>query len=106
MTTIGVIGAGHIGRNFSIAAIERGYDIVITTPPDPRRCRISSANLARKPEPRRPPTPRPPATSRSSRFRCRVRSLAGRAARRQGRAHHLNYFPQRDGHFPESTRGS
>ncbi|HTU84033.1 MAG TPA: NAD(P)-binding domain-containing protein [Solirubrobacteraceae bacterium] len=29
MTTIGVIGAGHIGRNFSIAAIRCGYDVVI-----------------------------------------------------------------------------
>ena len=37
MTTIGVIGAGHIGRNFSIAAIERGYDIVISNAADPKR---------------------------------------------------------------------
>jgi len=29
MTTIGVIGAGHIGRSFSLAAIARGYEIVI-----------------------------------------------------------------------------
>jgi predicted dinucleotide-binding enzyme len=30
MTTIGVIGAGHIGRNFSLAAIRAGYEIVIS----------------------------------------------------------------------------
>jgi 8-hydroxy-5-deazaflavin:NADPH oxidoreductase len=29
MTTIGVIGAGHIGRYFSLTAIRSGYDIVI-----------------------------------------------------------------------------
>jgi 8-hydroxy-5-deazaflavin:NADPH oxidoreductase len=29
MTTIAVIGAGHIGRNFSLAAIANGYEIVI-----------------------------------------------------------------------------
>ena len=35
MTTIGVIGAGHIGRNFSIAPIERGYDIEISNSQGP-----------------------------------------------------------------------
>ena len=35
MTTIGVIGAGHIGRNFSIAAIRQGYEIVISNSQDP-----------------------------------------------------------------------
>jgi 8-hydroxy-5-deazaflavin:NADPH oxidoreductase len=30
VTTIGVIGAGHIGRNFSLAAIACGYEIVIS----------------------------------------------------------------------------
>jgi 8-hydroxy-5-deazaflavin:NADPH oxidoreductase len=29
MTTIAVIGAGHIGHNFSLAAIAKGYEIVI-----------------------------------------------------------------------------
>jgi 8-hydroxy-5-deazaflavin:NADPH oxidoreductase len=29
MTMIGVIGAGHIGRSFSLAAIAKGYEIVI-----------------------------------------------------------------------------
>ena len=30
MSTIGVIGAGHIGRSFSIAAIRAGHDVVIS----------------------------------------------------------------------------
>ena len=29
MSTIGVLGAGHIGRYFSLAAIRSGHDIVI-----------------------------------------------------------------------------
>lgn len=29
MTTIGVVGAGHIGRSFSLAAIANGYEVVI-----------------------------------------------------------------------------
>lgn len=35
MTTIGVIGAGHIGRSFSIAAIRAGYAIVISNATGP-----------------------------------------------------------------------
>ena len=35
MRTIGVIGAGHIGRNFSIAAIGAGYEIVISNSKGP-----------------------------------------------------------------------
>lgn len=35
MTTIGVIGAGHIGRSFSIAAIRAGYEIVISNSQGP-----------------------------------------------------------------------
>jgi 8-hydroxy-5-deazaflavin:NADPH oxidoreductase len=35
MSTIGVIGAGHIGRNFSIAAIRAGHDIVISNAQGP-----------------------------------------------------------------------
>jgi 8-hydroxy-5-deazaflavin:NADPH oxidoreductase len=35
MTTIAVIGAGHIGRNFSLAAIARGYEIVIANESGP-----------------------------------------------------------------------
>jgi 8-hydroxy-5-deazaflavin:NADPH oxidoreductase len=35
MSTIGVIGAGHIGRNFSIAAIRAGHEIVISNSEGP-----------------------------------------------------------------------
>jgi 8-hydroxy-5-deazaflavin:NADPH oxidoreductase len=36
MSTIGVIGAGHIGRNFSIAAIRAGHEIVISNSQGPQ----------------------------------------------------------------------
>ena len=35
MSTIGVIGAGHIGRNVSLAAIANGYEIVISNATGP-----------------------------------------------------------------------
>jgi predicted dinucleotide-binding enzyme len=35
MTTIGVNGAGHIGRNFSSAAISAGYEVVISNATGP-----------------------------------------------------------------------
>jgi predicted dinucleotide-binding enzyme len=35
VTTIAVIGAGHIGRSFSIAAIREGYEIVISASKGP-----------------------------------------------------------------------
>jgi len=35
MTTIGIIGAGHIGRNVSIAAIRAGYEVVVSNATGP-----------------------------------------------------------------------
>jgi 8-hydroxy-5-deazaflavin:NADPH oxidoreductase len=35
MTTIGMIGAGHIGRSFSLAAIANGYEILIANESGP-----------------------------------------------------------------------
>jgi predicted dinucleotide-binding enzyme len=39
MTRIGVIGAGHIGRSFSLAAIAEGYEIVIANNNGPETLR-------------------------------------------------------------------
>jgi len=36
MTTLGIIGAGHIGSQVARAAIGRGYDVVIANSRDPR----------------------------------------------------------------------
>jgi 8-hydroxy-5-deazaflavin:NADPH oxidoreductase len=41
MTRIGVIGAGHIGRSFSLAAIARGYEIVIANNSGPETLAVA-----------------------------------------------------------------
>lgn len=106
MTTIGVIGAGHIGRNFSIAAIERGYDVVISNSTGPQtltelvselgaRARAATAADAAAagdfaivaiPLPGTAGVP--------------VEPLAGKTVLTT-----CNYFPQRDGHFPDIDAG-
>ena len=48
MTTIGVIGAGHIGRSFSIAAIRQGYEIAISNSQGPEALTDLVAELGPK----------------------------------------------------------
>ena len=45
MSTIGVLGAGHIGRNFSIAVIARGHDVVIANAQGPETLAALVAEL-------------------------------------------------------------
>lgn len=107
MTTIGVIGAGHIGRNFSIAAIERGYDIVISNAAGPETLTDLISELGPK---ARAATAADAAAAGDFALLAiplpgavdlPVEPLAGRVVLAT-----VNYFPQRDGHFPDSTRGS
>ena len=35
MTTIGIIGSGHVGSNLARAAIGRGYDVVLSSSQGP-----------------------------------------------------------------------
>jgi len=37
MTTIGIIGSGHVGQNIAKAAIANGYDVVLSTTRAPAR---------------------------------------------------------------------
>ena len=106
MTTIGVIGAGHIGRNFSIAAIRSDYDIVISNAKGPK----TLSDLVRELGPKaRPATPADagaagdfallaiPLTGADD---LPVEQLAGKIVLTT-----VNYFPQRDGHFPDIDAG-
>ena len=34
MTTIGIIGSGHVGSNLAQAAIAHGYDVVLSISPN------------------------------------------------------------------------
>jgi predicted dinucleotide-binding enzyme len=106
MTTIGVIGAGHIGRNFSLAAIANGYDIVISNSTGPETMGDLVEELGPK---ARAATPAQageagvfaivaiplPGTERVP-----VEPLAGKIV-----LDTCNYFPNRDGHFPEIDAG-
>ena len=38
MTTIGILGSGHVGNNLAKAAIAHGYDVVVSTPRDRTHC--------------------------------------------------------------------
>jgi 8-hydroxy-5-deazaflavin:NADPH oxidoreductase len=106
MTTIGVIGAGHIGQNFSIAAVARGYDIVISNATGPETLKDLVGELGPK---ARAATaadaaaigdfallaiPLPGADNLP------VGPLAGKIVLTT-----CNYFPQRDGHFPDIDAG-
>jgi predicted dinucleotide-binding enzyme len=106
MTTTGVIGAGHIGRNFSIAAIDRGYDIVIgnAAGPDtltdlvsqlgPKARGASAADAAAAGDFALLAIPLTGSDNLP------VEPLAGKIVLTT-----CNYFPQRDGHFPEIDAG-
>jgi predicted dinucleotide-binding enzyme len=107
MTTIGVIGAGHIGRNFSIAAIERGYDIVISNATGPQTLTDLIRELGAK---ARAATAADAASAGDFALLAiplpgaedlPVEPLAGKIVLTT-----VNYFPERDGHFPEIDAGT
>ena len=60
MTTIGIIGSGHVGSNLAKAAVAHGYDVVLPTSPRP----IAPPDQLRLPydpnRPRQPLSPGPP----------------------------------------------
>jgi len=103
MTTIGIIGAGHIGSQIARLAVESGYNVVISNSRGPETCPRSSQSLVQK---------------RAQRL-CRG-GKGWRHCRRYGAAEELpevpveplagkividtnNYYPDRDGHIPDST---
>ena len=106
MTTIGVIGAGHIGRNFSIAAIERGYDVVISNATGPEALTDLISELGPK---ARAATAADAAAAGDFALlaiplpgagHLPVEPLAGKVVLTT-----VNYFPQRDRHFPDIDAG-
>ncbi len=106
MTIIGVIGAGHIGRNFSIAAIARGYDVVIanSTGPEtladligelgPKASAATAADAGEAGDFAVVAIPLPGVEA------VPVKPFADKIVLTT-----CNYFPQRDGHFPEIDSG-
>src|ERR1700733_7268331 len=106
MTTIGVIGAGHIGRNFSIAAIARDHDIVISNATGPETLTDLIGELGSN---ARAATAADAAAAGdfvllaiplTGADDLPVKRLAGKIVLTT-----CNYFPQRGGHFPDIDRG-
>jgi 8-hydroxy-5-deazaflavin:NADPH oxidoreductase len=106
MTTIGVIGAGHIGRNFSIAAIECGYGVVISNATGPETLSGLISELGPQ---ARAATAADAADAADFALLAipltgaddlPVDPLAGKIVLAT-----CNYFPKRDGHFPDIEAG-
>ena len=107
MTTIGIIGSGHVGGNLAKAAIAHGYDVVLSNTQGPD----SLAGLAKELGPHASA-----ATPAKAAGACDfaivaiplttigqvpVAPLAGKVV-----ISTINYFPQRYGHVPEIDDGT
>jgi len=106
MTTIGVIGAGHIGRSFSTAAIERGYDIVISNASGPDTLTGLVSDLGPKAR-----AATAAAAAAAGEFALLAIPLTGaddlpvQPLADKVVLATCNYFPQRDGHLSEIDAG-
>ena len=107
MTTIGIIGSGHVGSNLAQAAIAHGYDVVLSNSQGPD----SLTGLVKELGPQaRAATPAEAAGDGdfaivaipiSTIDQVPVEPLAGKVVIAT-----INYFPQRLGHIPEIDNGT
>ena len=107
MTTIGIIGSGHVGSSLATAAIAHGYDVVLSTSKGPE----SLDGLVRDLGPHaRAATPAEAAAAGDFAIvaipittvdEVPVEPLAGKVVIAT-----INYFPQRDGHIAEIDNGT
>jgi len=107
MTTIGILGSGHVGSNLARAAIAHGYDVVLSNSQGPD----SLAGLVAELGPgARAATPDEAAAEGDFAIvavpittvpQIPVEPLAGKVVIAT-----INYFPQRDGPFPEIDNGT
>jgi 8-hydroxy-5-deazaflavin:NADPH oxidoreductase len=107
MTTIGIIGSGHVGGNLAKAAIAHGYDVVLSNSQGPD----SLTGLVSELGPRASAAT-PAEASAAGAFaivaiplttidQVPVEPLAGKVVIAT-----INYFPQRLGHVPEIDNGT
>jgi predicted dinucleotide-binding enzyme len=107
MTTIGILGSGHVGSNLARAASAHGYEVLVSNTQGPD----SLAGLASELAPHARATT-PAAAAAECDFaivaipittigQVPVEPLAGKIV-----ISTINYFPQRDGHFPEIDNGT
>lgn len=107
MTTIAIIGSGHVGSSLARAAIGHGYDVVLSNSQGPD----SLAGLVRSLGPQaQAATPTEAAAAGDFAIvaipittigRVPVEPLAGKVV-----VATINYFPERDGHIPEIDNGT
>jgi 8-hydroxy-5-deazaflavin:NADPH oxidoreductase len=107
MTTIGIIGSGHVGNNLAKAAIAHGYDVVLSNSQGPDSLTGVVAELGPK---ARAAAPEQAAAAGDFAIvaipittvnRVPVEPLAGKVVIAT-----INYFPQRDGHIAAIDNGS
>ncbi len=107
MTTIGILGSGHVGGNLAKAAITHGYDVVLSNTQGPD----SLAGLIKELGPQASAA-RPAEAAAAGDFaivaiplatigQVPVEPLAGKVVIAT-----INYFPQRSGHVPEIDDGT
>jgi 8-hydroxy-5-deazaflavin:NADPH oxidoreductase len=107
MTTIGIIGSGHVGSNLAKAAVAHGYDVVLSNSqgPDSLAGLVSELGL-------RASAATPVEAAETGDFaivaiplttidQVPVEPLAGKVVIAT-----INYFPQRLGHVPEIDDGT
>jgi 8-hydroxy-5-deazaflavin:NADPH oxidoreductase len=107
MTTIGIIGSGHVGTNIAKAAIANGYDVVLSNNQGP----ASLAGLVKELGPRASAATPAEAAARgdfavvaipvTTIDQVPVEPLEGKVVIAT-----INYFPDRLGHIPEIDNGS
>ena len=107
MTTIGIIGSGHVGSNLAKAAIAHGYDVVLSGSGEPEGLRALAGELGPR---ARAATSRQAAEAGDFAIVATpisaVESIPVEPLRGKVVIATINYFPQRDGHIAEIEDGT
>jgi 8-hydroxy-5-deazaflavin:NADPH oxidoreductase len=107
MTTIGIIGSGHVGASLAAAAVARGYNVVLSNSQGPDSLASLVAGLGRR---ARAATPEDAAAAGDFAIvaipittvgKVPAQPLAGKVVIAT-----INYFPQRDGHIAAVDNGT
>ena len=107
MTTVGIIGSGHVGSNLAKAAIAHGYDVVLSGSGEPDALRVLAIDLGPK---ARAATAGEAAEAGDFAVVATpitaVESIPVEPLRNKVVIATINYFPQRDGHIAEIDNGT
>jgi predicted dinucleotide-binding enzyme len=107
MTTVGIIGSGHVGSNLAKATIAHGYDVVLSGSGEPDTLEALASGLGPR---ARAGTPEEAATAGDFAIVATpiaaVKSIPVEPLRGKVVIATVNYFPQRDGHIAEIEDGT